>query len=112
MANHVVDRCHKTRATALATALGVWLAPRADFSNGSCHGGSSGSQSKRGSVRMWHMDMISDCQSVARLRWTARTICVQNGCKPSASQTLERELSEAIELFWLQAQKKAGALIH
>ena len=71
---------------------------RADFGNGSCHGGSSGSQTKRGSVRMWHMDMISDCQSVASLRWTARTICVQKGCKPSAYPRLERELSEAIEL--------------
>ena len=78
---------------------------RADFGNGSCHGGSSGSQTKRGSVRMWHMDMISDCQSVASLRWTARTICVQKGCKPSAYPRLERELSEAKELCWLQAQK-------
>ena len=34
------------------------------------------------------------------------------GCKPSAYPRLERELSEAIELCWLQAPKKTGALIH
>ena len=47
---------------------------------------------------MWHMDMVSDCQSVASLRWTAKTICEQRGCKPSAYPRLERELGEAIEL--------------
>ena len=62
-----------------------------------------GSQTKRGSVRMWHMDMISACQSVASLRWTARTICVQKRCKPSAYLALERELMK--RLCWLQAQK-------
>jgi hypothetical protein len=53
---------------------------------------------------MWHMNMMSDCKSVAGLRWTARTIW-QKGCKPSAYLTLEQELSEAIELCWLQATK-------
>ena len=82
----------------------------ADFGNGSCHSGSSGSETKRGSVHMWHMDMISDCQSVASLRWTARTICVQKGCKPSAYLTLQREFSEAIEVCRLQAQKTGVVL--
>ena len=56
------------------------LSTHADFGNGSCHTRLRGSQTKRGSVRMWHMDMISACQSVASLRWTAGTICVQKGC--------------------------------
>ena len=87
----------------------IWydLTTHADFGNGSCHSGSSGSETKRGSVRMWHMDMISDCQSVASLRWTARTIwynlCTK-GLQPAAYLTLEREFSEAIEVCRLQAQ--------